>query len=174
MEHPEVPRPNEPMVLITVEHASGRCSIFWTCRRCDTGELTAGLVGRHVVIALGDGTDLVRLLRVTEGVGKAPRVRVQREANERTNKVSRDEVRGGLTPNTDYGTQADVRVLEARIRELVGSANVELRWDKKQVVVWGPNGCSAWRPRCCGMEFEWWCFTAEYETTNNSVDQATF
>jgi len=46
-------------------------------------------------------------------------------------------VRGGLTPNTDFGTQADVRVLEARIRELVGSANVELRWDKKQVVVWG-------------------------------------
>ena len=28
-------------------------------------------------------------------------------------------------------------MLEARIRELVGSANVELRWDKKQVVVWG-------------------------------------
>ena len=44
---------------------------------------------------------------------------------------------GGLTPNTDYGAQADVRVLEARIRELVGSANVELRWDTKQVVVWG-------------------------------------
>jgi len=72
------------MVLATVEHALGRCSVFWSRRRCDTGELTAGLVGRHVVIALGDGTDLVRLLRVTEGVGKAPRVRVQREASERT------------------------------------------------------------------------------------------
>jgi len=81
VEHPEVPRPNEPMVLATVEHALGRCSVFRTRRRCDTGELTASLVGRHVVVALGDGTDLVRLLRVTGGVGKAPRVRVQREAN---------------------------------------------------------------------------------------------
>jgi len=89
VEHPDVPRPNlhEPMVLATVEHALGRCSVFWSRRRCDTGELTAGLVGRHVVIALGDGTDLVRLLRVTEGVAKAPpRVRVQREANEQGTK----------------------------------------------------------------------------------------
>ena len=75
MEHPEVPRPNEPMVLATVEHALGRCSVFWIRRRCDTGVLTASLVGRHVVIALGESMDL---LRVAEGVAKAPRVRVQR------------------------------------------------------------------------------------------------
>ena len=79
VEHPEDPRPNEPLVLIHVEHARGRQSTFSTRRRCDTGVLTASLVGKHVVIELGDGVDRVRLLAV--GTGEAPpRVRVLRVA----------------------------------------------------------------------------------------------
>ena len=67
------------MMVIHVEHAHGRQSMFTTRRRCDTGVLTASLIGRHIVIELGDGVDWVRLLAV--GTGEAPpRVRVLRVA----------------------------------------------------------------------------------------------
>ena len=132
VEHPEEPRPNEPLVLIHVEHAGGRQSMFTTRRRCDTGVHTASLIGKHVVIELGDGVDWVRLLAV--GTGEAPpRVRVLRVATAQ----GRTFCTRGAHTAADDAAAAALRPLEELIRERAGVNCIELRLDGKHMVVTG-------------------------------------
>ena len=102
-----------------------------TRARCDACVPTASLVGKHVVIELGDGVDRVRLLSV--GSGEAPRVRVLRVATAQGRTFG---TRGAHTAADDAAAAA-LRPLEELIRERAGVNCIELRLDGKHMVVTG-------------------------------------